>query len=36
MPSLQELGTQFNDQGRDLMPPAAFWAAREAGPAEPE
>ena len=24
--NLQEIGTKFDDQGRDLMPPDAFWA----------
>ena len=24
--NLKEIGTQFDDQGKDLMPPNAFWA----------
>ena len=28
---LNEIGTQFDDKGRDLMPPASFWARYDEG-----
>jgi hypothetical protein len=31
MPSLQELGTRFDDTADDKMPPAAFWTAYDKG-----
>ncbi len=28
--ALQEIGTRFDDGGKDLMPPASFWPAYDA------
>jgi len=28
---LNEIGTQFDDKGRDLMPPSGFWARYDEG-----
>jgi Leucine-rich repeat (LRR) protein len=31
LPACQEIGTRFDDSGNNLMPPAQFWPALEAG-----
>jgi internalin A len=32
LPALQEIGTRFDDQAKDLQPPPSFWAARAGAP----